>query len=102
MESSTDLQPTEDLSLIRRLLTIYNILTNYIWIFHFTLGVPGNMLTICVANRKHNRHLSPCTFISAMALADTMVLLSQSLCVPWPTTFWGIGAYIDNRDILFQ
>ena len=40
-----------------------------------TFGVPGNIMTILVANRKHNRKLSPCIYMTAMAVADTLFLL---------------------------
>jgi hypothetical protein len=50
-------------------------LTNYVWIAAVALGIPGNILSILVANRKHNRKLSPCTYMTAMAVSDTLFLL---------------------------
>jgi hypothetical protein len=95
-------KPTEDPDLIARLEAVYFILSNYVWILPVTLGIPGNIISIFVANRKHNRSLSPCIYMTAMAVADCMMLLQQSWFFPFPATLWGIGAYIKRRDILFK
>ena len=49
----------------------------YIWIIPITIGLPGNILAVLVANRKHNRKLSPCIYIMAMGVADTVLLLER-------------------------
>ncbi|XP_064643084.1 thyrotropin-releasing hormone receptor-like [Lineus longissimus] len=61
------------------LFLLYTILSRYIWIVPVVLGVPGNVLSILVANRKHNRALSPCVYMKAMAVADTLELLEHVL-----------------------
>ena len=38
-------------------------------------GLPGNVLIILIANRKHNRHLSPSIYMTAMAVVDSITLL---------------------------
>jgi hypothetical protein len=47
----------------------------YSWILPVSIGVPGNIMAILVASREHNRKLSPCIYMIAMAVADTVVLL---------------------------
>jgi hypothetical protein len=53
----------------------------YSWLVPVVIGVPGNVLAILIANRKHNRHLSPCIYMMAMGVADTVLLLNMAWCV---------------------
>jgi hypothetical protein len=64
------------------LLMAYRILTRYLWIGPTLFGVPGNILSILVANRKHNRGLSPCIYMKAMAVADTLFLVQHAFFLP--------------------
>ncbi|XP_064632599.1 uncharacterized protein LOC135490944 [Lineus longissimus] len=54
---------------------MFDALTKYVWVLPVAFGIPGNILTMLVANRKHNRKLSPCVYMSAMAATDLMFLL---------------------------
>jgi hypothetical protein len=55
--------------------TVVTVLTQYVWIIPVAFGVPGNILAMFVANRKHNRNLAPCIYMAVMAVADTIFLL---------------------------
>jgi hypothetical protein len=74
--------------------SIFTILSKYLWILPVTFGVPGNILTIMVANRKHNRKLSPSVYMTAMAVADTIFLLELSWCYSSFTR-----GYLDNLTV---
>ena len=45
-------------------------------------GLPGNILIILIANRKHNRHLSPSTYMTAMAVVDSITILVSGVMYP--------------------
>jgi hypothetical protein len=62
--------------------TVSTILVNYAWIVPVVFGVPGNILSILVANRKHNQRLSPCVYMGAMAVADTLILVEVAWFQP--------------------
>ncbi|XP_064637544.1 growth hormone secretagogue receptor type 1-like [Lineus longissimus] len=66
------LSQQEDFSFIKSILLA---LTKYLWTIPVVLGVPGNILTILVARQKHNRKMSPCVYMTAMAVSDTAFLL---------------------------
>jgi hypothetical protein len=70
--NSTLMLGDEDYSLLK---TIMMALTKYVWAVPVAIGIPGNILAILVANRKHNRKLSPCIYMTAMAVADSLFLL---------------------------
>ncbi|XP_064642690.1 thyrotropin-releasing hormone receptor-like isoform X3 [Lineus longissimus] len=83
------------------LITFFVFLTQYFWIVPVVLGVPGNVLSIFVANRKHNRALSPCIYMKAMAVADMLVLIQQAIGLP--LLYTDIGAQIVyRRDIIHK
>jgi hypothetical protein len=71
----SDTHARHDEAVIVFLQNMISALTKYVWIVPVAFGVPGNILTLLVANRKHNRKLSPCVYMSAMACADTVFLL---------------------------
>jgi hypothetical protein len=54
---------------------IFTALTKYTLFVPVIFGIPGNIMTVLVANRKHNKKLSPCIYMTAMAVADTVFLL---------------------------
>jgi hypothetical protein len=49
----------------------------YIWLVPLMIGLPGNILYVIIANRKHNRHLSPCIYMTAMGVVDTVFVLER-------------------------
>jgi hypothetical protein len=79
----------------------YNILVKYVWMIPLTIGVPGNIISILVANRKRNQSLSPCIYMTAMAVADTLLLLMQP-CF-FLLTKWGLGSsIIHGREWIYK
>jgi hypothetical protein len=84
------------------LLMVYRVLTRYVtWIGPTLIGVPGNILSILIANRKHNRELSPCIYMKAMAVADTLELVQHAFFQP--LAYFGVGASdIYLRKLLFK
>jgi hypothetical protein len=75
-------QENNDDGLYHDLRMFYQICSNYFWIVPVVCGIPGNVIAMLVANRKHNKHLSPCLYISAMAVADTLFLLGMAWFMP--------------------
>jgi hypothetical protein len=84
------------------LVTLYVILSNYLWIVPVLIGVPGNVLSIFVANRKHNRALSPCIYMKAMAVADTMVLIENAVGHTLVFSDLGKRWVVYMREVLFK
>ncbi|XP_064620959.1 growth hormone secretagogue receptor type 1-like [Lineus longissimus] len=68
-------QRHQDERIVVLLQVAFDSLSRYPWILASSLGIPGNILSVLVANRAHNRRLSPCIYMSAMAVADTILLL---------------------------
>jgi hypothetical protein len=50
------------------------------------MGIPGNILSIFVTLQRQNRRISTCVYMTALASADTMVLIEAA----WGhvVTFW--------------
>jgi hypothetical protein len=80
--------------------TLARIMARYAWISPILVGVPGNVLAILVANRKHNRELSSCIYMKAMAVADTSELVTQA--IGFPIMHSSQGGTIVHRDALFR
>jgi type IV secretory pathway protease TraF len=76
MNSTSYIKAEEDYPLLK---AIFMALTNYVWIVPVALGITGNILTILVARRKHNRKMSPCVNMIAMAVSDSFFLLEVTL-----------------------
>jgi hypothetical protein len=64
----------EDRYLFEVLKIVQTALSRYTMLVPVILGVPGNILSVVVANRKHNRNLSPCVYMAAMGVVDTVFL----------------------------
>ncbi|XP_064627969.1 growth hormone secretagogue receptor type 1-like [Lineus longissimus] len=62
--------------------TLFEISFRYLWMVPVVCGIPGNVLTIFVANRKHNKSLSPCIYMTALAVSDTIYLIGLVLFLP--------------------
>jgi phosphotransferase system glucose/maltose/N-acetylglucosamine-specific IIC component len=77
MEEQTT-TPDDDHGDYSLLQAVFTALTQYVWSVPVVFGVPGNILAIIVANRKHNRKLSPSIYMTAMGLADTLFLLQAT------------------------
>jgi hypothetical protein len=88
-----------------KLRKFYQISVNYLWIVPVVCGIPGNIMSVLVANRKHNRDLSPCVYITAMAVADTLFLVGQAWFMPvmqMRTLFPNLGNNIPHlREYVF-
>jgi hypothetical protein len=93
--------PVDGSELYHVLWRIYIILGSYVWLLPVCFGVPGNVISIFVANRKQNRGLSPCIYMSAMAIADTLLLLQLGWYYPF--TSWELGAHVTlHREYVFK
>jgi hypothetical protein len=89
-------------SIIQLMGSMYMVLSKYIWMVPVVFGIPGNMISIVVATREHNRHLSPCVYMSAMAVIDTMLLINTAWFVP--IIFWNLApdASLKARELMFK
>jgi phosphotransferase system glucose/maltose/N-acetylglucosamine-specific IIC component len=74
MNMTTDPSDQGDYPLLQ---TIVTVLGQYFGFIPVAFGVPGNILAMIVANRKHNRNVAPCIYMAAMAVADTIFLLEM-------------------------
>jgi hypothetical protein len=54
---------------------IISLLNKYGCTIPAIIGIPGNILTILVAKRPRNKDLSPCIYMTSMAIVDTAVLV---------------------------
>ena len=81
--------------------TLFMIFVKWTWIPPAVFGVPGNIICIIVATRKHNRSLSPCVYMTCMAVVDSVVLLCP--CLLHPLVFHGLGKdIVDGKEFMFQ
>jgi hypothetical protein len=87
-----------DPSLLANLWALMSFFTKYLWMVTVALGVPGNILTICISFTKENRKISTSIYIAAVALADTMVLAEEfwGFCI----IYWRIGIERPNEFAL--
>jgi hypothetical protein len=98
----TEALPTEESENHNGLQLAYHILTKYLWMVPVVVGVPGNIISAVVATRDHNKDLSPCIYMSALAAADTAQLLQH----PWINSllYNEYGDHIEGpvREFLFK
>jgi hypothetical protein len=96
------MEPMEDTFTIWALTTIYYIVTKFTWWTPLIIGVPGNIICIMITFKKTNRHISSCSYMSALAIADTMTLVSVS----WALTLihWGFSSTlpVQTREFLYR
>ncbi|XP_064622610.1 cysteinyl leukotriene receptor 1-like [Lineus longissimus] len=90
----------DDDRLLKMMQVIITILANYAWIVAVIFGIPGNILSVLIATRKRNRGLSPCIYITAMAVVDTALLVQLA----WLSLFFSdIGkTFLTDRGIIFR
>jgi hypothetical protein len=62
--------------------SVHDLLATYTPIPPFIFGLPGNLLIIIIASRKHNRDLSPSVYMTAMAVVDSILLLLSVVFLP--------------------
>jgi hypothetical protein len=67
------------------LIYVIHSLLNYEFIPPLIFGLPGNIMIIVIASRKHNRHLSASVYMSAMAFVDAVLLLMEAIL--WPVLY---------------
>jgi hypothetical protein len=72
----------------------------YSWLLPAVLGIPGNIMVILIASKEHNRKLSPCIYMIAMALADTVLLLEVAWVVIL-VRLWDHGI-VGSREFLMR
>jgi uncharacterized protein YybS (DUF2232 family) len=63
-------------------------------------GLPGNTMAFLVATKPSNRHLSTCTYMAGLALADSFVLVH--LIYVAAMFFWGVGSYLPNPGLAYK
>jgi hypothetical protein len=95
-------ETTEETFTIWALKLIYMLLTKYTWCIPLIIGVPGNMISIMITCKKSNRHISSCTYMTALAVADTMVLI----CLSWAQVLlhWGFAKTlsVEQRENMYR
>jgi hypothetical protein len=65
---------------------VYIIATRYSWILIVGVGLFGNFMSIIITLQENNRRISTCNYMTALALADSGVLVAQLV--------WGIFLHI--------
>jgi uncharacterized membrane protein YciS (DUF1049 family) len=63
---------------------VYTIATKYAWIVIAVFGIVGNVMSISITLQKNNRRISTCNYMTALAVADTVTLISETA---WKTCF---------------
>ncbi|XP_064637312.1 cysteinyl leukotriene receptor 1-like [Lineus longissimus] len=53
---------------------VFLITTRYSWIVIIAVGLFGNVMSIIITLQKDNRKISTCNYMTALAMADTVVL----------------------------
>jgi hypothetical protein len=76
---------------------VYSIL-NYEFIAPLILGLPGNVMIVIIARRKHNRHVSASVYMSSMAVVDAALLLMSAIF--WPILY-GTDLIQQERENFF-
>jgi di/tricarboxylate transporter len=74
------------------------LLISFLSVPPFIIGVPGNIIIIIIANRKHNRELSPCIYMMAMAVVDAILLTISVIFMP---LFFGTDLIQHFREGIF-
>jgi hypothetical protein len=87
--NETALIVREDSSLLETLRILMRFFTKYLWMLTVTLGIPGNILTICVSLSRENRKISTSIYIAAVAAADTLVLTEELW--GFSIMYWKVG-----------
>jgi hypothetical protein len=59
------------------------------------LGLPGNIMIILIASRKHNRTVSPSVYMIAMAIVDAILISLSAIFQP---LYYGTN-FITEREI---
>jgi hypothetical protein len=77
------------------------VLSKYGWMLPVIFGIPGNVITITVATRRHNRQSSSSIYMAAIAVADSILLIQ----VAWffSMIYWNLGDNVrgDIRGFTF-
>jgi hypothetical protein len=60
---------------------ILTILTKWSPPVYITLGVFGNIISLLISLKGHNRKISTCVYMCGLAIMDTLVLLEQLIHV---------------------
>jgi hypothetical protein len=97
MENNGTLSLSSGSGDVHVLQVVLTALSRYTWLVPVILGVPGNAISVLIANRKHNKKLSPCIYMTGMAVADTAFLLE----VAWFYSTFYVGL-LDNFFVSFK
>ena len=82
------------------MMDMFLFVTKYNWVLGAIFGIPGNSIALCITCKKQNRRVSYSNYMSALAAADLMVLISNAVC-NW-LLFWGLGDHLEPREIFLQ
>jgi hypothetical protein len=71
---------------IEILATTLHIVTKYLWMVVVIVGIPGNLVSLAISLQKDNRGISTCTYMAALACADTQKLVVTAWA--YSVLFW--------------
>jgi hypothetical protein len=57
------------------MVTVIDVFSRYLWTTFFCLGLPGNTLSFIISLKKENRRVSTCNFMTALAAADSLMVI---------------------------
>ena len=52
------------------------VVTHYIWPPLFAIGILGDIASVLISLQKHNRKISTCIYVGALAVADTLTVVN--------------------------
>ncbi|XP_064636935.1 mu-type opioid receptor-like [Lineus longissimus] len=58
---------------------VYVIAVKYAWMFIVAFGLFGNVMSIMITMQKDNRRISTCNYMTALAMADSIVLVNEGI-----------------------
>ena len=78
--------PTESSESYPTIELAITIVTYYSWPVIFGIGVLGDIASLLISLQKHNRRISTCIYVGALAFADTLCVVN-ALCL-FTVTFY--------------
>ena len=98
--ATPDVDEDLDLGHLRALVSFYSL---YPWLIPVSIGLPGNFLAILVTRTPENRKNSACTYMLALAVADSICLIHE--CLIYVSIFWGYDIFLSDpkkRELYLQ
>jgi uncharacterized protein YybS (DUF2232 family) len=94
---TNDDKVSDDYSIMEQ---VFYIITNVGCILVILFGLPGNAMVFLVATKPSNRHLSTCTYMAGLALADSFVLVHFVYAAL--LFFWELGSYLPDPGLAYK